>query len=169
MNDMRDMPVGAQSWYGVPFEVIDPSTNSGKSVITLRGGELTSAMPERSSDIRIDSSIRVLYFLHAAAWGVPSDVGSYVITYEDGTQERIELSIPLNIQNWWKGFHQDEVSRPVPIRISNTLQGKPAWRYLRILEWANPHPAKRVVSVSMRSLGNKPTPILIAISGVSSF
>jgi hypothetical protein len=41
------------------------------------------------------------------------------------------------------------VSKPVPFLARNTADGKPAYRYLRVLEWENPRPKKPVATVSI--------------------
>ena len=168
MNDMRDFPTGTRTWYGVTFDIIEPEKNEGRAVITLQGSGATPTLPREIKGIKVGRKARVLYFLHAAAWGAPGVIGEYLIHYADGTTAKVPNRIPLNNMNWWNGYHEDEISRPVPVRVTNTSRGKPAWRYVRVFEWENPHKDKRIASIDAVSLGEKSSPILIAISGVGT-
>jgi hypothetical protein len=167
MNDLREMPLGRQTFAGVPFEIVDPASNGGKSVVTLRGRGVTPTLPKT---VRIPlpkaRNIRCLYFLHAAAWGTPGEIGSYTVHYADGTTAEIANRIPESNGNWWNGHDPKETSHPVPLRVTNTLSGKPVWRYLRILEWQNPKRTVPVTAVEAVSKGGQQTPILIALTGV---
>ena len=167
MNDLREMPLGKRTFAGVPFQIIDPQTNQGKSVVTLRGRGVTPGLPEK---VRIPlpkaRAVRCFYFLHAAAWGTPGKIGSYVVHYADGTTTEIANRIPETNGNWWTGHNPKEQSHPVPIRVTNTLSGKPVWRYLRVSEWQNPKRAVPVTAIEATSAGGRSTPILIAITGV---
>jgi hypothetical protein len=166
LNDMRAFPTGKQTFYGVPFHIIDPSSNNGKSIITLRGNNVTPFHPEKVEGIRVDSRVRNLYFLHSASWGLPGEIGRYVINYKDGKHtKKIPIVIPVNNHNWWDGYKKGEESRPVPVRVTNTIDGKPAWRYLRVWEWQNPWPDIPVEGIDFISFCGSQTPILIAITG----
>jgi hypothetical protein len=167
MNDLRQMPLGKRTFAGVPFDIIDPATNGGKSVVTLKGKAVTPNLPEK---VRIPLAearkIRCLYFLHAASWGTPGEIGSYVIHYADGTAVTVANRIPETNGNWWNGHDPKEESHPIPIRVTNTLSGKPVWRYVRVLEWQNPKRNVPVTAIEATSKGGQQTPILIALTGV---
>ncbi len=164
MNDMRDMPLGRQIFYGVPFDIIDPASNNGKSIITLKG-VTTQTLPEKV-EIKVPSKkCRALYFLHSAGWGSPGDIGKYVVRYADGSSVDVPVKITENCNNWWFGYDHEEVSRPVPVRVTNTSTGKPAWRYPRVFEWQN-RKDQAIVGIDFISKGGPQVPILIAITGV---
>lgn len=166
-NDMRDMPLGRQLYCNVPFTVIDPKDNGGKAVITLKSRNITATQPASVKGIPVGRKIRNLYFLHAAAWGTPGTIGSYTVNYSDGTSTEISLTVPDTINNWWNGYDPKERAKPVAIRVSNTATGKPAWRYVRVLEWENRKTDVEITSIDMTSAGGVQAPILIAVTGVS--
>jgi hypothetical protein len=167
MNDMRQFATGRQTFYGVPFDVIDPAGNSGRSVITLYGQAATPSLPpDVTVPLEETRRVRCLYFLHAAAWGTPGEIGEYRILYSDGASDTVRNAIPETNGNWWNGWHPDERARPVPVRVTNAGTGKAAWRYVRVLEWQNPNPGKAVSGIEAVSAGHRQTPILIAITGV---
>ncbi|MEK6795853.1 MAG: LamG-like jellyroll fold domain-containing protein [Spirochaetota bacterium] len=167
LNDMRDFPVGRQLFHNVPFTIIDPKENGGKSVITLKSRNITPNQPQSVSGIPVGQKVRNLYFLHAAAWGTMGVIGSYVVKYADGTSAPIPLTIPDTIHNWWNGYDAKERAKPVPIRVSNTATGKPAWRYVRVLEWENKKTDVQIASIDFISADGVQAPILIAVTGLS--
>ena len=115
---------------------------------------------------------RALYFLHAGSWGAKGTVLEYVIHFEDGSKEIVEVKCPEHTNNWWVGWQEGEVSRPVPVRVTNTISGKPEWRYLRVYEWENKRnewtrgKGVQIRSIDIRSRNAGMTPIVIAITGV---
>lgn len=171
LNDMRDLKPGKRTFYGVPFDVINPSANRGRAVITLSGAA-KSAMPKEISGIPVNRAARALYFLHAGSWGAKGTVMEYVIHFEDGSKEIIEVKCPEHTNNWWVGWQEGELSRPVPVRVTNTISGKPEWRYLRVYEWENRRnewtrgKGVKIRSIDIRSRNAGMTPIVIAITGV---
>jgi len=163
-NDMRDMPLGKQTWYGVPFTILDPAQNDGKSVIVLKG-PTSRTMPEKVVIKVPPRKCRALYFLHAMAWARNGEAGKYVIHYADSTTQTIPINVPVNCNNWWLGHEKTEISHPVPIKVTNTIDGKPAYRYLRVFEVQTKSWDAVIDSIEFISNGNQ-TPILIAITGV---
>ncbi|MDR3709758.1 MAG: hypothetical protein P4L33_15795 [Capsulimonadaceae bacterium] len=166
LNCLATMPVGRQTFFGVPFEIIDPATNGARSIITLRGTSVTPTFPDSANAIRIGRKVRVLYFLHACSWDAKGEIAHYAIHYADGTLENVPVRTQYNCANWWLGYQQGEESRPVAVRVTSTADGKPAWRYVRVWEWQNPHPEISITSLDFVSDKTAATPILIAISGV---
>jgi concanavalin A-like lectin/glucanase superfamily protein len=164
LNDLRDFKTGKQKFYGVSFDVINPKSNNGKSVITMYGGAISPKMPKKVT-IPIKRRARSLYFLHAAAWGIAGNMAEYVLNYADGSKQKVVINIPKHCNNWWKGYDSKEISKPVPVRVSNTSSGKPAWRYLRVFELATTKSKVPIKSIELISVDGKQTPIIVAISG----
>jgi hypothetical protein len=170
LNDMRDLQTGLRTFYGVPFDIVNPDTNGGKSIITLRGRNVTPNHPDKVNGITIGGKASTLYFLHTAAWGVPGVIGRYVVHYSDGQTVDIPLLIPKevndtgNTNNWHTGAVGGEEGRPIPFLVSNTLNGDPAFRYLRCWEWKNPRPEVSVESFDFISNAGTQSPMLIAVT-----
>ena len=166
LNDLRDLPPGRRTFAGVPFEILDPVANGGKAAVVLRAKSLPRLPAAARIPLAEPRRVRCLYFLHAAAWGTPGEIGSYVVHYADGSRVEIANRIPETNGNWWNGHDPREAARPVAIRVTNTLSGKPAWRYLRVFEWQNPNRAVPVAAVEAISKGGGQIPILLAVTGV---
>ncbi len=165
-NDFRDFPTGFQRFYNVPFQILDPKKNGGKAILTLYGKNATPSQPRIISNIAVEGKVRALYFLHAAGWGTPGKIGTYRMTYADGTTATLEQQIPVHNHNWWNGHDAKEASRPVPVQVKNTATGKPAWRYARVYEWQNPTPENPIISLTVESASGDQTPVLIAVTGI---
>ncbi len=168
LNDLRDLKPGKHNFYGVTFDIVDPKANHGKAVITMYGKAVTPKMPKRVV-IPINRKVRVLYFLHAASWGAPGDIAEYVVNFADGSKKEVKVNIPKNCNNWWNGYDPKEESKPVPVKVTNTTTGKPAWRYLRVFELATDTKKVPVKSVEIISAEGKQTPIILAISSNGGF
>lgn len=166
MNDMAGFPVGKQTFYSVPFDIINPEDNDGKSIITLSSRGITPSFPQKVTIPVNVKNVRCLYFLHSAAWGTKGKIGKYVINYSDGSKEEIVNEIPVNNGNWWHGHAENESSKPVSVKVTNTASGKPSWRYVRVFEWANPEKKKEISSIEFISDNRIQVPILLAITGV---
>lgn len=101
-NDLAAMTAyGMQKFADIPFEILDPAKNDGKSCIAVSGirrfpphGQLTFPQPVQA---------RYLYLLHAAAW-VPQTgekVGVVELTFDDNTKQQIPVIAGKDCGNWW--------------------------------------------------------------------
>ena len=171
-NDFRFMPLGRQVAGGVPFVIINPAENQGKSCIVLRGSkrpDFVSAV----KDIKIDKRLSRLFFLHTAAWAYNGgSPGSYRINYADNTSAIYRLECGKNIGDWWNVTQISDAK--IGIVRNNTANHK-VGTYVSC--WENPYPGKMICSIDFLSAtearGNvvdwlpsdAPVPLLIAITG----
>ncbi len=101
-NDMSHFNlVGRNTFFGIPFDFVDPSTNNGKGPIVLAGRGATF-VPE-SIEIPINQSAAGLYIACCHAWnyGDGDKKGEFTLVYEDGTSASVELIENENIHNFW--------------------------------------------------------------------
>jgi beta-galactosidase len=162
------MPTGRQLFCGVPFDVINPHVNNGKSVITLSGSQILN-MPERISNIAVGRKASRLYFLHSASWANSSvELGVYRIKFSNGEVIEIPIQNALNTGDWWFPPTETEASQVVPVPTFNSAVAAFRVKYLRIFEWINPNPQLQIDSIDFVSSNKNAVPILIAVSGVSN-
>ena len=169
-KDMRALPVGDITRLGVPFRIVDPKRNNGMSVIVLRGRKTTGARPMRSEPIPVGGRrIERLYFLQSAAFaGHPgTEIGRYVITYEQEKTFDIPLIVSHNTGDWWIRPYAKEISRAVRVKVQGYESTEP-YRYLRILEWVNPHPSHLIMTIRFESKNTDATPILLAVTALTT-
>ena len=169
-NDFRNMPLGRQIAAGIPFEIIDPESNGGRSCVVLRGSE-RRAFPSEVTGIRIGGNFTRLFFLHAAAW-CSGDCGIYRIHYEDGGSCDVLLKAGVNIGDWWSTSYLSEAA-PGIMRPNATKSQVGTY----VACWENPHPEKKIATLDFLSMesplvtaidfqpGKVPVPILVAVTG----
>jgi len=98
-NDLSCLPVGPQTLAGVPFDIIDPAKNTGKSmvVVSRRAGQGTPAQVT----IPVGIKAKTLAFLHAGAWMSDGPAADMVIHYPGGLKIKTGFAPNLNIFDWW--------------------------------------------------------------------
>ncbi|MDP7740578.1 MAG: right-handed parallel beta-helix repeat-containing protein [Lentisphaeria bacterium] len=103
-----------------------------------------------------------LFFLHTTAW-----VGSwdYVIHFDDGTTETIEMRCPVNMRDWTAGgsassFRFDEETSTAAA-WTGTTESFPNVTIYRTA-WENPKPDRRIDQIDM--VGHKGVPGLLAVT-----
>jgi len=161
-NDLRKMPTGRQVFNGIPFEVIDPARNSGKSCIVLKGSERDKKdfLPRQVTRIRIDKKVKSLYFLHTATYCPRSvAIAKYIIHYEDGTKIEKELLSGKEIADWWSPRNLEKAK--VAFCTTNPYGARVG---IYAMKWNNPYIMKRIKSIDFIS-EEKAVPILVAITG----
>jgi len=169
-GDMRVMPLGKQTFLDVPFDVIDPAKNNGKSCIVL-GGRHKTWFPERVNDIRIGRKATYMYFLISPTWApdkVGTGIGRIVFHYEAGgagaaTGVTIPLVVGRNVLDW------TNLANTLPeaaIAFTRKHPGRPEPVGALVIPWENPIPEERIESVSIISNG-KAVPVLLAITGTT--
>jgi hypothetical protein len=146
-NDLREMPVGRQTFVDIPFEVPDPAENGRRGCIGL------SVKPgyARSATIEVGRAARSVYFLHAVSGGSPL-AGTAVIEYADGTSCARHLSRNAEVAGFWMPEHPSpspgipalaiawEGKNPVCLRVGISAFG-----------WNVPEPTKSIARISLRA------------------
>ena len=169
-GDMRVMPLGRQTFAGVPFDVIDPAANKGKSCLVL-GGSVKTYFPERVDTIAVGRKATHLYFLIAPTYCAPRPgmkIGKLVFHYPwggFGTTREIffELEVGKNATDWTK------MTDTLPEAAVAFETAHPKWDEMvgaLVIPWENPVPEEKIESIDFVSYG-KAIPILVAITGTT--
>ncbi len=93
---------GKKEFAGIPFEILDPAKNNGKSCLVLSA--FRRFPPVGTISFNKPESARYLYLLNAAAW-VPKSgkkVGSIELTFTDGSKAEIPAIAGKDSGNWWR-------------------------------------------------------------------
>jgi len=152
--DARDNP---NKFGAIEFDVIDPSSNQGRSALLLTGADNPVDIDARNQ------SAQSLYFLHAAAvkGSKPHDViAVYRICYTDGTEVPAFIKLRHEIGGWW-GPQERYDKRGDPLDTQTTRIAwsgpNPCWKDVGVYMygWDNPHPGKNIASVRI-----DPTPMV---------
>ena len=104
-------------------------------------------------------------FLHATAYPAPQgvDVGEYVITYADGTVERVPLRYGRDIR-WWQDL-SPAAAAPAGW-FGKTANGTPA--AARVFRWRNPHPDRPLASITFFTNHPYASPVLFGVTALGS-
>ncbi len=139
----------------------------GKGTVQLKGQPLEN-VPEEVKGIKVGQKIRRLNILHATGYGSGTNavtegtqIGTYVINYDDGSIAEIPIKYGVDVRDWRVHSGEPPVS-----------EGKLAWvgknqfSQVRLysMTWENPHPDKVVSTIDCRSAGTVCAPFLVGIT-----
>ncbi len=173
-QDLRLFPVGMQTFEGIPFKIIDPKNNNGKSCIVLhtKGNKryLKGDRPEQVT-IPVNKKLKRMIFVVASAWTDErtrgKTIAEIIFKFAGGEclyeTETIPIQPGFNISDWF-------------IRAGGVLRGgKLAWSTqdpripnkigVWMFEWKNRQPQAEVQSITFKTGHLLAIPALIAITG----
>jgi Beta-galactosidase/Beta-galactosidase trimerisation domain len=161
MNDLSAIPLGAVNFYGVPYKIINPDTNKGKSCIVLKGTKRAD-FPAQVTGIKIHKKAVSLYFLHTMGWS-SNHVMDYVIHYGDNSKLVIPVRRKYEIDGWWKPA--DANLESPNLKLAWTGKNKRSVKIgIYTFRWENPYPGKVIKSIDIIS-AKQSVPGIIAITG----
>ena len=167
LNDMRVIKPGEHIWHGIPFDLIDPDENDGKSVLTLRG-KTFRAGPLKSEEIPVNlKNVRGLVFAHSANWAVErgKEIAYYEIKYADGEIVKLPVVIGDNIYDWWRDHQDGEQSRTVAFEPESVMQPNYPHRFIRTYYYENTkRPAIAIESIRVIGSGGDSCLTLLGIT-----
>lgn len=112
------LPVGQQSYAGVPFEIIDPAKNNGRGLVVLHSPRAPQniAWP-RAVEIPVNAQGKRLFLLgnvhgwdsHDPGTGPWGAVAEYVIHYADGQTQVVPLVTGRTADEWAAAPEAEEV------------------------------------------------------------
>ena len=155
-NDLRQISIGRHEWLGLPFELIDPSQNGGKAVLTL-GSKKFLAGP-LTATARFGGKARSLYFLQAAAWS-GGHMATYIVRYADGATAEIPIRDKEEIMNWWYPAHGPQYRAAIHVPNAQTDDVG-----LVAFGWENPQPEKAIREIEFKSLNTDGVVVVAAVT-----
>lgn len=170
--DLKYLKTGNVSFYGIPFYIINPEENNGKSCIILGSDKFTEFPKEVT--IPVNKKLNYIFFLHACAFASWGDGREYRILYEDGNS----ISIPViaigasafgqneNIQDWFfSSVLKNPNVREIPVPMVENPVGLSDLKYIYILMWENPNYEKLIKELKLISGRGTTTLFIFAITG----
>ena len=160
---LKNTPTGVQTFQDglIPFKIIDPAENDGKSILVLNGPQRETAFPARSPKIPVNEKLQELDFLHTCMYAETTGdflpIVKYRIHYQEGTEHTFICYKGLEIDDWW----DPSPSMPRAVRTYNEDM-----TWLINTPWLNPLPEKTIEWIQMESTGSA-IPILVAITGTT--
>ena len=163
-NDLARLPQGVRRFEGTFYKV-------GREMIHLRGKN-AAQLPESAAGISVNARADRVEILHATQ-GIAKDgteIGSYIIHYDDGTSARIPVVYGRNVTNWWVWPRISEPEVPKEARVawkgSNDTTDLNAGLTLRLfaMTWRNPHPEKGIATIDVVSKNTECDPFLVGVT-----
>ena len=163
--DLRRLPTGEVKFADVPFTVLSPAGNGGRSVVMLQNlAPSAGGWPgaHRRARIPVGMSVGSFTFLRATMQGGgPAPI--YEAVYEGGGH----LRIPVVYTGWNGGGRLRSATRRDvwPAWLGDAPCGDPLVLYA--YEWVNPYPEKEVREVSIDFVtpeGQRYTEVLFALT-----
>ena len=147
-NDLRNHPVGRQTYNDIPFEVVDPTINNRKCCLLLShqdGGfkdKITLPVNKKSASV---------YFLHAA--GRALNAGTITLEYADGTSV-VDYMDGSKLANWYQPADKKSDNCRLGWWGANEHFGNVG---SIVYGYNNPNPDKEIKSIHFESFKNGST------------
>jgi hypothetical protein len=154
-NDLRNIPVGRQSFMGVPFSILDPNDDQNDTCIQLD-------LIDDAETIRVNARYSKLFFLHTA---LKTDAGkggqtySFTMRYADGKRETLAIRNGVHVS---PQPHVDNL--PDSNLAWNDKSKKPASVGVYLTEWVNPRPEVEIRGIDF-VLKDEGIAVLVAVTG----
>lgn len=101
-NDAAKFDFTAKRYADIPFAVVNPAENGGKSVMTFQSSNFLGGLPEAVLDFTGRSvSGRHLYLLHTMTWGTKDLAGAIEVTGKNGKTQTVEIRGGRDVNDWW--------------------------------------------------------------------
>jgi hexosaminidase len=155
--DLSSFPTGTQRLGAYQFNI--------SGAVMLKGARPAASELPANVTLEIGAKVSSIAFLHTCGWSSPittprTKIGSYTITYDDGSIAAIPLEYGRNITAW-----TDLVARSViqdPVWRGKTKEDLEVG--INVLTWKNPNPGKMVKQVQLVSDGLQSNPTLIGLT-----
>ncbi len=108
-NDFHDFDFRQKTFCGIPFSVITPENNSGKSVITFRCPQLNNGSGRVALPVKPPVKGKYLYLLHTVCWAPPAgiNIGEITVTFTDSTSRKYPVVCGAELRDWWNPHPAD--------------------------------------------------------------
>lgn len=101
--DARFLPIKQKTFADIPFKIIDPTANNGKSIIVFANPRLPDGVKKVDMNLPAVSG-KYLYLLQASAWGGQpkgSEIGYVDLEDKTGKRVRIPIVYGRDVIDWW--------------------------------------------------------------------
>ncbi len=159
-NGFKNIPVGIQTFRGIPFQILDGTKNNGHAFVVLKGRRKPD-FPEAVSISADHLKAAELFFLHTCRWGGTAPdikVAEYDVVYDDGQVLVIPLHVGVELTNFW--YANDTASS----FVAWWQKYKSAEMSVNLFPWKNPRPGIGIQTILFKSLSKMPVPILFAVT-----
>ncbi len=154
-NDMASLPTGRQVLEKIPFDIIEPEKNDGRSCIRIAKEKEGWA---DTVNIPVGSKAESLYLLHACS-GSGKVIGTLTWNYTGGSNEISYVMRDEHVLTFWNPDGSDfKAKREIPKTVlAWTGSNESIWRIgLTAAGFNNPHPDRKIESITLTAGYGKP-------------
>jgi len=144
------MPLGRQVFYGVPFEIIDPKTNSDKTALALPSSRLLPNTLAPSVDVNVGRKAQMLYFLLATYYTSKEGDQSIRLNYADGTAHQLRFVGTVHSGDWFHPYTRVHTEDVRYVLVPSSADSKTHHRNMHVVQMKNPHPGKEIRSITLK-------------------
>jgi len=160
------MPLGKQTFYGVPFDIVPPEKNRDKTVVALPSKRLLPNDLPPSVEVVVGRKASVLYFLTASYYTLPEGEQSFQLNYDDGSTHQWPIVGTKDLGDWYHDHTRVYNENTHYVLIRRSAETKTAFRNMHIVQRENPHPGKAIKSITFKTDPKAPMAILVvAVTG----
>ena len=145
------MPTGKQTYYGVPLEIVAPADNANRTAIALPSNRLLPGKLAPTAEVPVGRTASVLYVLVSTYYTSNKGTQYFQMNYEDGSTERMKFIGTVHSGDWYHDttrIHSEDVRYVLVPAAKDT---KTFFRNMHLVQWKNPHPAKKIRSLTFAS------------------
>jgi len=164
-NDLKHISCGLQKLNGIPFDIIDPASNGGKSCLMLYSKN-KEFFPKEIGPLAVNGKADSLIFLHSVAWASPkAKAAVYRVNYADGGSIEIPVVCGAQINDWWgmKDVSDQDAVLLMKVKSDRSSTGMVGLYGYR---WTNPDPDREISSLTFLSAGGDPVAGVLAVTAV---
>lgn len=134
-NDLKNMPIGSQTFRDIPFEIVDPSKNGRKGALIISNDEGYI----KKSTLKVSKKAKTIYILQATSKS--NLIATITLKYKDGTSF-VDYVLGNDIGNWW--YPQEKDNWKVAFGVENNKSKRVG---LGIYSLLNPNFEKEIESI----------------------
>lgn len=163
-NDLVDLPDGAARLSTIPVEL------DLRGIIQLGANGMIAPFPAQSGPVPVQARGHALHFLEGAVVEtiektlplIGTEIGYYVVRYEDGHQLRIPILYGPNVLSW-EYADADPTAHGAKVAWQGPNRKK-AGQFIRLYHqrWQNPRPEVEIATLEFVSSMTSASPFLIA-------
>ena len=101
--DAARFPIKNRTFANVPFKIINPKTNNGKSIVVFECPNLPNGPKSIEIKLPVETTGKYLYLLHCSAWGQANGTkaGSVQLEGVNGKTAEIPIIYGRDLAEWW--------------------------------------------------------------------
>lgn len=101
--DASSFPVKEKKFANVPFRIIVPENNGGKSILVFECPRLPGGIREAKVDLNTKNNGKYLYLLHCSAWGQEkgTTAGTILLEGDNGKTAEIPVVYGRDLMEWF--------------------------------------------------------------------